>query len=166
MTYRRFDRGSLLSLVTDGLFVCVLLLVASQRCQAGDWPQILGPSRNGEARDEPVIPKWSSEGPKRLWSYEIGQGYAGPAVVGDRVILFHRVGNAERVEALDADTGKSLWKSDFDATYGGGVNPDLGPRSVPLIHEGRVYLFGAAGDLHCVSLKDGGKVWSREAYQD
>jgi len=113
-----------------------------------------------------VIPKWSSEGPKRLWSYEIGQGYAGPAVVGDRVILFHRVGNAERVEALDADTGKSLWKSDFDATYGGGVNPDLGPRSVPLIHEGRVYLFGAAGDLHCVSLKDGGKVWSREAYQD
>ena len=72
----------------------------------------------------------------------------------------------ERIEAIDATTGKSLWRKDFDATYSGGINPDLGPRCVPLVHDERVYVFGAAGDLHCVSLSDGAKVWSRAAYQD
>ncbi|MEO8494689.1 MAG: PQQ-binding-like beta-propeller repeat protein [Planctomycetota bacterium] len=134
--------------------------------QAGDWPQILGPARNGEVQDEPVIPKWPAAGPNRLWSYSVGQGYAGPAIVGNRVVVFHRDRDAERVEALDAATGKSLWKTDFPATYNGGINPDLGPRCVPLIHGDRVVVFGAAGDLHCVSLKDGAKLWSREAYRD
>jgi outer membrane protein assembly factor BamB len=32
---------------------------------------------------------------------------------------------------------------------------------VPVIHEGNVYLFGAAGDLHSVVLKTGKKRWSR-----
>lgn len=137
-----------------------------QDCQAGDWPQILGPSRNGEAQDESVIPRWTNAGPKSLWSYPVGQGYAGPAVVGNRVIIFHRKGDAERVEALDAATGKSVWKTDFPATYGGGVNSDLGPRCVPLIHGDRVYVYGAAGDLHCVNMIDGVKRWTRESYRE
>jgi len=144
----------------------ILLLAPFRECQAGDWPQILGPARNGEARDEPVIPKWTAAGPKRLWSYSVGQGFAGPAVAGNRVIVFHRDGGAERVEALDAATGKSLWKTDFPATYVGTVNPDFGPRCVPLIHGDRVYVFGAAGDLHCVDLNDGAKRWTREAYRE
>lgn len=148
------------------LFGLALLGTPSRLCQAGDWPQILGPARNGEARDEPAIAKWPAAGPKRLWSFPLGQGYAGPAVVGDRVVVFHRDRDAERVEALDTATGKSLWKTDFAATYAGGINPDLGPRCVPLIHGDRVIVFGAAGDLHCVSLSDGAKRWSREAYRD
>lgn len=144
----------------------ILCLVSPRAATAGDWPQILGPSRNGEAQSEPAIPAWTAVGPKSLWSYSVGQGYAGPAVVGDRVIIFHRKGDVERVEALDATTGKSVWKTDFPATYGGGVNSDLGPRCVPLIHEDRVFVFGAAGDLHCVSLTDGTKRWTRETYRE
>lgn len=150
----------------NALLGSVLFLAPSADCQSGDWPQILGPARNGEAQNEPVIPKWPSSGPKTLWSYAIGQGYAGPAVAGNRVVVFHRVEDAERVEALDAATGKSLWKANFEANYRGGINPDLGPRCVPLIHKDRVYVFGAAGDLHCVSLSDGAKRWTRAAYQD
>ncbi|MDA1051317.1 MAG: PQQ-binding-like beta-propeller repeat protein [Planctomycetota bacterium] len=148
------------------LFSLALLLAPSSECSAGDWPQILGPSRSGQAQDEPVIPKWPASGPKQVWSYPVGQGFAGPAVVGNRVIVFHRDRDAERVEALDAATGKSVWKTDFPATYVGTVNPDFGPRCVPLIHGDRVYVFGAAGDLHCVSLSDGAKRWTREAYRD
>jgi outer membrane protein assembly factor BamB len=101
-----------------------------------------------------------------LWSYPVGQGYAGPAVANNRVIVFHRDGGAERVESLEATTGESLWKTDFSATYDGGYNSDLGPRCVPLIHDDRIFLFGAAGDLHCVNLADGEKRWTREAYSD
>jgi outer membrane protein assembly factor BamB len=160
------DRNTVSQSLTSALIAVMVLSAFSQRCRGGDWPQILGPVRDGEASDEPVIPKWPAKGPKQLWSYSVGQGYAGPAVVGSRVLVFHRVGDAERVEAIDAATGKTLWQADFAATYGGGINPDLGPRCVPLIHQDRVYVFGAAGDLHCVSLKDGASLWSRETYQD
>ena len=153
-------------IAVSAFLVFSVLLTPAGSCLAGDWPQILGPHRNGEAHDEPAIPKWPASGPKKLWSYPVGRGYAGPAVVGDRVIIFHRDGDSERVEALDATTGKSLWKTDFEATYRPGANSDTGPRCVPLIHDGRVYLFGAAGDLHCVNLKDGTKRWTRAAYQD
>jgi outer membrane protein assembly factor BamB len=130
--------------------------------RAGDWPQILGPERNGRAADEPDLVAWAAGGPRVQWSGELGEGYAGPAVVGSRVIVFHRVADRERLEALDATSGKSLWRADFPATYAGGINPDRGPRCVPLIHEQRVYAYGAAGDLHCVRLSDGQPLWSRQ----
>jgi outer membrane protein assembly factor BamB len=96
----------------------------------------------------------------------VGTGFAGPAVVGNRVVVFHRVGESERVECLDANTGKSIWRADFPATYRPGVNPDDGPRCVPLVHEQRVYLHGAAGNLYCVELASGRKIWTRDAFRD
>jgi outer membrane protein assembly factor BamB len=126
----------------------------------------LGPHRSGVAEGETVAIKWPSAGPPLAWSHSLGSGYAGPAASGGRVVVFHRVGEAERVETLDAASGRTLWKADFEASYGGGINPDTGPRCVPLIHKDRVIVFGAAGDLHCVALADGKKLWSRAAYAD
>jgi outer membrane protein assembly factor BamB len=133
---------------------------------AGDWPQILGPHRNGQADDEKLPEAWPKGGPKTLWTYDVGSGFAGPAVVGQRVILFHRVGDAERIEAISTTTGKSLWKADFAASYRGTINPDDGPRCVPVIHGDAVYVYGAAGDVHSVELASGKKRWSRAALAD
>ena len=140
--------------------------IASPLAMAGDWPQILGPHRNGEAENETLANTWPATGPVTRWTVPLGEGYAGPAVVGHRVIVFHRVENKERIEAFDTQTGKSLWRADFPAGYRGGVNSDHGPRCVPLVHDGRVFGFGAAGDLHCVELAGGKHVWSRSAYAD
>jgi outer membrane protein assembly factor BamB len=96
----------------------------------------------------------------------LGQGYAGPAVQDGRVVVFHRVQDQERVEALDAEKGTVLWSRDFPATYRGGVDADLGPRCVPLIANGRVYVFGAAGRLHCAQADNGKILWSRDLYGD
>ncbi len=62
--------------------------------------------------------------------------------------------------------GNRCWQADFAATYSPGINPDNGPRCVPLIHRDRVFVYGAAGTLHCVMLADGKKVWSRDPYAD
>ena len=133
---------------------------------AGDWPQILGPHRNGTAVGEGAVAPWPKTGPKKLWSSELGTGFAGPAVVGNRVVAFHRIGSKERVECFEVDSGKSLWQADFPGSYPGGVNPDNGPRCVPVVHQDRVFVFGAAGELHCVALSDGRKLWSRDTYSD
>jgi outer membrane protein assembly factor BamB len=135
--------------------------IFSTGAQAGDWPQILGPARNGIAENETLIDSFPKGGPATVWQRDVGEGFAGVAVSGGRVVLFHRRGSEELAENHDAVTGKVLWKRGFPTKYAGGISPDNGPRCVPVIHEDRVILFGAGGDLHCVSLKDGKPLWSR-----
>src|SRR4051794_38335895 len=79
-----------------------LALLLSATATAADWPQILGPNRNGHAENERLADTWPAAGPQTLWRYPLGSGYAGAAVVGDRVVVFHRISNNERVECLSA----------------------------------------------------------------
>ena len=133
---------------------------------AGDWPQILGPQRNGKAVEEKIASTWASDGPPLVWQRDVGQGYAGVAVRGDRLVLFHRQGAQAIAECLAALSGKPIWRQTFSTDYASTIAPDDGPRCVPLIHENEVYLFGADGDLHCLRLADGQVVWSRQLARD
>ena len=148
------------------LAVAAFAWIAPVVACGGDWPQILGPNRNGKAEGEQLSEAWPASGPKAVWRYSLGSGYAGVAVVSSHVIAFHRVKDSERVESLDSVTGKSQWTADFTAHYRGGVDADIGPRCVPLIANGTVYVFGAAGDLHAVALDSGKKLWSRSLLAD
>jgi len=142
------------------------LLALPSAVFAGDWPQILGPQRNGVATGEKLPDRWPAKGPTVVWKFPLGQGYAGPAVVGKRVVVFHRTAGQERLEAVSLETGKSEWKADFPATYRGGIDADLGPRCVPVVHEGTVFAFGASGFLHAVELATGKPRWSRDLFGD
>ncbi len=144
----------------------VLCLIVKATCgQASDWPQILGPHRNGVIDNDQIGDSLPAQ-TKVIWRHKVGQGYAGPAVVGRQVFVFHRVADSERLEALDRATGKVNWAVDFPAVYSGGFNSDNGPRCIPLVHQGKVILFGAAGDAHAVEARSGKKQWSRQLYAD
>ncbi len=147
-------------------FLLAIFVFGANLAEAADWPQILGPQRNGVAQGEKLADHWPANGPKVTWKAKLGSGYAGPVAVGKRVIAFHRVGKQERLEAFSSVDGKSLWQADFPAHYQGGINPDTGPRCVPLVHRGVVYGFGAAGDLYAVDLATGKKKWIRQTYVD
>jgi outer membrane protein assembly factor BamB len=133
---------------------------------AGDWPQILGPHRNGEAENEKLADTWPSDGPKTVWQRPVGRGYAGLAVVGQTGILFHRIENEERVEALDVASGKELWHFAIPTTYVSGISPDDGPRCVPLIHGDKIIVFGVQGTLACLRLADGKKEWIHDTHAE
>lgn len=145
-------------------FLC--LVTQASLASAGDWPQILGPHRDGKGEKEKLVDRIPDGGPRKLWQRDVGAGYAGVAVADDRVILFHRVGNDETVEALQAATGEPIWKTSFATGEPSSMDSDKGPRCVPVIADGRVFLFGAGGNLHCVSFKDGQKLWSRDLATD
>ncbi len=149
------------------MFVCVSLWAINASCaMAGDWPQILGPGRNGIAVGEQLADAWPADGPRVLWQREVGSGLAGVAVVGDATILFHREGDEEVVERLSTADGTRRWRTPFPASYPGGAHRDTGPRCVPTVVGDRVFLFGAAGDLHCVALADGKALWSRSLNEE
>ena len=133
---------------------------------AGDWPQILGPNRNGIAGNERIAATWPNAGPPTLWQRKVGSGFAGIAVADGTAVLFHRQRDREIVEAMTAATGKVLWTVSYPTTYSGTIIADDGPRCVPLIHHGRVVVFGAGGGLRCIELKTGQKLWSRETFHD
>jgi len=149
------------------LTISILLATfASQHPASGQWPQILGPERNGVAQNETLLDAWPAGGPEQLWQVELGEGFGGPVVSGGKVIAFHRPGNSEHVTCFDAATGKQSWTTSFPARYRGGINPDSGPRATPVIAGERVVVYGPSGDMHCLKLADGEKLWSQALLED
>ena len=146
------------------LLLLVGCLVTGGVVSAQDWPQFLGPTRNGNYSGVSLAETWPEGGPTRLWQRPVGAGFAGPAVVGDRVILFHRVGGDEVVEALAAGSGETVWRYAYPTTYRDDFGFDEGPRSVPVVADGRVHTYGAQGQLHTVDLDTGAALWQVDTH--
>jgi outer membrane protein assembly factor BamB len=137
----------------------VVLLAAGASVAAADWPQLLGPARNG-VYTGPLATSWPTGGPRKVWQKRVGQGFAGPVVVGDRLILFHRVANEETVDALDTKTGEVRWHYAYPTSYRDDFGFDEGPRAVPVVVNNRIYTFGAEGQLNALDLATGRRIWN------
>jgi outer membrane protein assembly factor BamB len=144
------------------MMVSVVLLFAAL---AGDWPQFLGPTRDGVYTGSDIAPAWPSAGPPVVWKKDVGEGFAGPVVAGGKLILFHRLQGREIIECLDAATGKNVWSLEYPTAYRDDFGFDEGPRSAPVIAGGVVYAFGAEGVLTAVDFATGKKLWQVAAHQ-
>src|SRR5437867_12045128 len=161
------QRGDLLpmKLTQKSIIHVAVFLLITRSLLAEDWPQFLGPGRDGHYTASDIADSWPKTGLPILWKKEVGQGFSSPVVSGDRLILFHRVGNQEKVECLDAKTGRGLWSFDYPTNYRDDFGFDEGPRATPTIDSGRVYTFGAEGGLHCLDFATGKKIWSVDTHQ-
>jgi outer membrane protein assembly factor BamB len=127
--------------------------------RGGDWPQFLGPDRDGVARRAGTVTNWPKEGPNVLWKTSAGQGWSGPVAASNRVVLFHRIGSAEIVDCLSLTNGTRLWRAEYPATYRDDFGFDEGPRATPAISGELVFTLGADGLLHAWKLSNGSNVW-------
>lgn len=128
---------------------------------AADWPQHLGLTRNGVAGEEDVSLPDEFDGDARvLWKAELGTGFSGPVVAGDLTLIFHRVDDEARLDALDRLTGEPKWRHGYPTDYVDSFGFDNGPRAIPTVQGGRVFLHGAEGQVHAVDLGNGRKLWS------
>jgi len=157
-------------------FMAALTAVLLPTCAvlAEDWPQWMGPTRDGIWTETGILEKFPEGGPKKLWSVPVGGGYSGPAVVGGKVFLtdYQRtVGEfknnpgerailrgKERIFCVDAKTGVEQWKIEYDCPYS--VSYPAGPRCTPTIADGKLYALGSMGDLYCTTLA-GEVVWKK-----
>jgi outer membrane protein assembly factor BamB len=127
-----------------------------------DWPCLLGPTHNEVCTETHLLHEFPAGGPKLVWEAEKGEGYASPVVAANRLILFHRVGDRERIDCLDALSGKPNWSFDYPTQYTDDWGYTNGPRSSPAIGDGAVFAIGAEGKLHCLDLATGKLRWQHD----
>lgn len=137
----------------------------SPDAETHDWPAFLGPEHNGVSRETKLLETWPAEGLSLLWEMKTGSGYAAPAVAGRRLVFFHRLGDEEVVECLDAETGKRHWQHRYRTDYNDRYDFSDGPRSTPVIDGNLVFTHGAAGHLLCLELRTGHVIWELQTSQ-
>jgi outer membrane protein assembly factor BamB len=134
-----------------------LTLLAAGPAAALDWPQFRGVNRDGVSAETDLPRSWPAEGPRVVWKRAIGEGYSGISVVGDRLYTMDSDGTAEYVLALEAGSGKEVWRVP--------AGPKLidsmgnGPRTTPTLDDGTVYAMGSHGRLLALKAADGAKIW-------
>jgi outer membrane protein assembly factor BamB len=78
------------------------------------------------------------------------------------VFLFSREGEMETARALDLRTGQELWRQGYPAPYSvypGAAAFGSGPKSTPVLYEGRLFTLGISGILTGFDAKGGRMVW-------
>ena len=145
----------------------VLLVAAVLWCFADslpsfgdDWPQFLGPNRDGQTASQGFATSWPKDGPKEIWRAPGGVGMSGIAVQGDRLVTMWNSTRGQVVAALRTSDGKQLWATSVAANYKNGQGD--GPRATPTIVGDRVFSYSGQGVLSCLTLDDGDIVWSSD----
>jgi outer membrane protein assembly factor BamB len=141
--------------------VLVLAALAFAQAQAEDWPVFLGPRGDNSSAETGLALDWPAEGPPVVWRKTLGKSYSPPVVAKGKVVAFHRIADQEVVEALDAQTGRSLWTFRYSTAFVDRYGYNGGPRSAPAIDGNCVYTYGAEGTLTCLELATGRRVWQR-----
>src|SRR5690606_8181463 len=143
------------------VLVLVFCAFGSGDLAAGDWPQFLGPNRDGTSDETGLIDQLSQNSLRIQWTVDVADGFSGPVVIGDRVLVFEQVDREAVLRCLANDTGKTIWNSSYPCRFNGGLaGGGRGPRATPVVLDGMVYTIGPNGVLRCVQLADGKAVWS------
>jgi len=176
------------SLQTIAMFVAAVLSVLTNRLSVhaddlngNDWPCWGGPFGNSSLHDPDgkLLTSFPEEGPPVLWRMKIGAGYAGPAIVGDKVIVLERtkddegkgiktegdirkageISGGEKITCRSLVDGAEIWSHEYDCPYN--IAYPTGPRCTPSFVGDYVLTLGAMGHLKCLKISDGSIVWEK-----
>ena len=129
-----------------------------QKQQDASWNGYRGPNRDGISTDSDWEP-WTGDKPEKLWTTEVGSGYATIVVFKNRAYTMGNKDDKDIVYCLNAETGEEIWTSAYDCP---GVRKNFyGPRGTPAVDDTHVFTVSWQGQLYCFDVKTGQKRWSR-----
>jgi outer membrane protein assembly factor BamB len=125
----------------------------------GAWPRFRGPNFDAVSGEKVTLAKaWPAEGPRVLWSVDVGEGYAGAAVLAGRVYLldFDQDKQADVVRCLSLTDGKEIWRYSYPVK----IKRFHGmSRTVPAVTDKYVVTLGPKGHVTCLDAKTGEFRW-------
>jgi outer membrane protein assembly factor BamB len=130
-----------------------------------DFPQFLGPDRNGVLAGIKLETNWLAHPPEILWRQSVGAAWSGFAIVGDACLTQEQRGAEECVTAYELRTGKPIWAHTNQGRYDTVIAGE-GPRATPTIVSNRVFTCGGTGILNCLDLVSGKLIWTRDVVAD
>jgi len=131
--------------------------------QGADYTQWRGANRDGTVANFTEPSAWPEQLTQR-WKVEVGTGYATPLLVGDRLYLFSRLEGQEVMQALDAASGKVIWRSGYPVTFtmhSATTRHGEGPKSTPVFFNGRLFSIGMTGVVTAWDAASGKQLWQK-----
>lgn len=165
VTVRRCVRRMLISMALAAMTVSLPAERAAAQADAkGEWPQFLGPTRNGLSAETGLLDRWPTDGPKEIWRVPGGVGMSGLAISRGRVLTLVQREGKQWLVALEAKTGESVWETPLAPEY---RNPmGNGPRGTPAIAGELVFVFTGEGILSAHAFADGKQLWSHNVVKE
>ncbi len=136
------------------------LVAAAPALAQSDWPQFLGPNRNGISAETGLLDAWPEGGPKELWRVKGGVGMSGLAIQGGKLLTLVQKDGQQFLVAVNAETGAPLWETPLASQYENEMGN--GPRATPTIAGERAFAYTGEGVLACVNLEGGKLLWKHD----
>ncbi len=131
-----------------------------------NWPRFLGPNDDATSPETHLSRTLPEGGPALIWELEKEHGWGSPAIVGERLIVFHHEDGQDVVECRHPETGEHLWTHRYANRYRDRYGYGLGPRAAPVVADGVVFTLSATSKLHALDLETGEVVWNRDLKTD
>jgi outer membrane protein assembly factor BamB len=152
-----------LKVCAAALLVVGLSTGVGSQTNSVDWPQWRGPNRDGHVVGF-VPPKVWPDRLMQRWKVEVGSGYATPLLVGNRIYMFSRQAEDEVMAALDATSGKVLWRTSYPAPFKidkSAAPHGAGPKSTPVYADGKLFSIGMSGIVTAFDAANGKQLWQK-----
>jgi outer membrane protein assembly factor BamB len=147
--------------VLAGAFV----ILATASAATADWPQWRGANRDGTGAVFTEPANWPEKLTQR-WKVTVGTGHSSPVLAGNRLYLHTRQAEDEVVSAIDSASGKVIWQNRYPAPYKmhpAALGHGPGPKSTPVVANGRVFTLGITGVLSALDANTGKVLWHKPA---
>ncbi|MFC1671666.1 PQQ-binding-like beta-propeller repeat protein [Planctomycetota bacterium] len=126
---------------------------------SGSWPGFRGPRYDNISSERiRVSDDWGEDGPPVLWSVELGEGYAGPAVHNGMVFVldYDEKFPGDSLRCLSLETGREIWRRWYKVR----VKRNHGmSRTVPAVTDRYVVTIGPKCHVMCVDTDTGKFRW-------
>lgn len=143
----------------------ILSIISYSTTQAADWPNYRGPNYDGISSETGWTSSWPESGPKVLWKYSLGIGFASMSVSNGKVYATGNIDNNDFLYCLDAVTGKEIWKTSYPCPLYN-KSHEGGPCATPTIDGNAVYTFSKDGDAIRFDAATGKIVWHRNLHKE
>ncbi|MBN1361440.1 MAG: PQQ-like beta-propeller repeat protein [Sedimentisphaerales bacterium] len=132
----------------------------------GVWPHFRGPDRDAIGKVDVTLSRsWSAQGPPVLWSLDLGEGYAGAAVLGGRVFVadYDQDKQGDAIRCFSLADGQEIWRYFYPVK----VKRNHGmSRTVPAVTDQSVVTIGPKCHVTCLDAATGELKWFLDLVKD